>query len=104
MTVLSKSVSGRLLRGLAAWIVCVQVSTAQTPPLPELPPDSLPRPLKVNPSPAGIALERRLPNLCADRIQYIVHTGLICDLLSKEEAKAIINDIQFIYGFILDLF
>jgi HD superfamily phosphohydrolase len=41
------------------------------------------------------ALETHLPDLCADRIQYIIHTGVILNRITKEEAKNIINDLKF---------
>lgn len=44
------------------------------------------------------ALEQDLPDLCADRIQYIVHTGVIYNKISKEEAEQIIDDLNFEEG------
>jgi HD superfamily phosphohydrolase len=43
-------------------------------------------------------LEQQLPDMCADRIQYNIHTGVICGLTTKIEAKAIIDDIRFSDG------
>jgi HD superfamily phosphohydrolase len=40
-------------------------------------------------------LEQPLPNMCADRIQYNIHTGVILGLLSEEEAAAIVADLKF---------
>jgi HD superfamily phosphohydrolase len=41
------------------------------------------------------ALEQSLPDMCADRIQYNIHTGIILGLISKKEAKEIINDLSY---------
>ncbi len=41
------------------------------------------------------ALEQSLPELCADRIQYIVHTGVLLNKISQKQAKEIINNLQF---------
>jgi HD superfamily phosphohydrolase len=41
------------------------------------------------------ALEAKLPKPCADRIQYIVHTGRVFKDINEEEGKAIIENIQF---------
>lgn len=41
------------------------------------------------------ALERSLPDLCADRIEYTLHTALIFDLLTQNEVRAIINDLRW---------
>ena len=40
-------------------------------------------------------LNQPLPDMCADRIQYNLHTGVLLHLLSNEEAKAIFDDINF---------
>lgn len=44
------------------------------------------------------ALEQPHPKLCADRIQYIIHTGVIFNKLSTEEAHDIILDLSFHEG------
>ncbi len=41
------------------------------------------------------ALELELPEICADRIQYIIHTGVIFKKITKTEAKNIVNDLKF---------
>ena len=44
------------------------------------------------------ALERPLPDLCADRIQYIIHTGVLLDCINKQEAREIVQDLEFKNG------
>ena len=44
------------------------------------------------------ALERPQPDLCADRIQYIVHTGVILNKINKIDANQIIQDLHFENG------
>ncbi|MCC8417691.1 MAG: hypothetical protein LN588_04240 [Rickettsia endosymbiont of Bryobia graminum] len=46
-------------------------------------------------NPSYIALEQPLPLLCADRIQYNIHTGIILKKISKIEAKKIVENLQF---------
>ena len=41
------------------------------------------------------ALERPHPEICADRLQYIVHTGVVFKKITKTQAKEIIHNIQF---------
>ncbi len=41
------------------------------------------------------ALERPLPHLCADRIQYNIHTGVLFKKITVEEAQQIVNDLCF---------
>ncbi|MDX1924398.1 MAG: HD domain-containing protein [Rickettsiaceae bacterium] len=41
------------------------------------------------------ALERELPDLCADRIQYLIHTGVILGKISKKTAKNMVDDLKF---------
>ncbi len=41
------------------------------------------------------ALEQNLPDLCADRIQYIVHTGLIYNDITIEQANNIYKSLSF---------
>lgn len=40
-------------------------------------------------------LEQHHPALCADRLQYILHTGVIMNKISKEESCLIVRDLQF---------
>lgn len=40
-------------------------------------------------------LERSLPDLCADRIEYILHTGLLWDKVTQEEFDAISAALQW---------
>ena len=44
------------------------------------------------------ALERPLPDLCADRIQYILHTGVIFKKISSAFALDIVNNLDFTHG------
>ncbi|MBQ7524652.1 MAG: hypothetical protein IJT08_03535, partial [Alphaproteobacteria bacterium] len=44
------------------------------------------------------ALEQPLPDMCADRIQYNIHTGVILGKLSKTEANDIASDLHFEEG------
>ncbi|WP_341756480.1 hypothetical protein [Candidatus Tisiphia endosymbiont of Nemotelus nigrinus] len=46
-------------------------------------------------NPKYVALESPLPSLCADRIQYNIHTGVILEKISKIEAKEIVENLQF---------
>lgn len=41
------------------------------------------------------ALEQPSPCLCADRIQYIIHTGVIFNKISPEDARAIVDSLTF---------
>lgn len=41
------------------------------------------------------ALEQHIPDMCADRIQYNIHTGIIMKMISQKEAKEIIEDLKF---------
>lgn len=41
------------------------------------------------------ALEQPLPKLCADRIEYITHTGILCGLISADDAQKILKDLRF---------
>jgi HD superfamily phosphohydrolase len=45
-----------------------------------------------------VCLEQPLPNMCADRIQYNIHTGVILGLMSKDDAAAIVKDLKFENG------
>lgn len=40
-------------------------------------------------------LEQPLPKLCADRIEYITHTGLLCGLITPEDVQIILKDLRF---------
>jgi len=40
-------------------------------------------------------LEQSLPDMCADRIQYNIHTGVILKLISKKNAKRISDNVSF---------
>ncbi|MDR1289355.1 MAG: hypothetical protein LBJ77_03120 [Holosporales bacterium] len=40
-------------------------------------------------------LEQPLPDMCADRIQYNIHTGLVFRFISYREARDIVDDLQF---------
>lgn len=48
--------------------------------------------------PAYKSIGQELPNLCADHIQYIIHTGVIFKKISKKEAVAIVDNLQFVNG------
>lgn len=41
------------------------------------------------------ALEQPLPNLCADRIEYILHTGLMMNKLTEKDVQEILDDLHF---------
>ena len=41
------------------------------------------------------ALDQKLPNMCADRIEYNIHTGVLLSLISEKEAKLMVENIQF---------
>ncbi|MDR1233610.1 MAG: HD domain-containing protein [Holosporales bacterium] len=41
------------------------------------------------------ALEQPLPDMCADRIQYNIHTGVIMKIISLREAQAIVDNLRF---------
>ncbi len=42
-----------------------------------------------------LALDQTLPDMCADRIQYNIHTGILIGKISKSEAKVIIDSLGF---------
>lgn len=44
------------------------------------------------------ALEQDLPNMCADRIEYNLHTGIVMKRITWEEAAAIVEDLHFVEG------
>jgi HD superfamily phosphohydrolase len=46
-------------------------------------------------NPSYTALERPLPDLCADRIQYNIHTGVVFHHINQQEASEIVNDLHF---------
>ncbi len=41
------------------------------------------------------ALEQHLPDMCADRIQYNIHTGFIMKMITQKEIKEIMEDLEF---------
>lgn len=41
------------------------------------------------------ALERPLPELCADRLQYNIHTGVIYNIITAKEAKEIVDNLEY---------
>jgi HD superfamily phosphohydrolase len=43
-------------------------------------------------------LKQPLPDLCADRIEYNLHTGILFKIISTEEAKKILNNLKFENG------
>lgn len=43
-------------------------------------------------------LEQNLPDLCADRIEYNLHTGYAFHMLSKEDVQIILKDLQYEKG------
>lgn len=43
-----------------------------------------------------LALEQPLPDICADRIDYNIRTGVAFKIISKDEAHKIINDLQYV--------
>ncbi len=47
---------------------------------------------------AYTALERPSPHLCADRIQYNIHTGVIFHRINQQDAQEIVNDLHFEKG------
>ena len=44
------------------------------------------------------ALDADLPRMCADRIQYNIHTGVIMRLISKREAKELVDNLRYENG------
>lgn len=43
-----------------------------------------------------LSLETPLPSLCADRIEYNIHTGVILGNISKSKAKEMVDNLQFV--------
>ncbi len=43
-------------------------------------------------------LDTDLPRMCADRIQYNIHTGVICGLITKKDAKMIVDNLRYENG------
>ena len=41
------------------------------------------------------ALEQHLPDMCADRIQYNIHTGFIMKMISQQEINEIVKNLEF---------
>ncbi|MDQ5940433.1 MAG: uncharacterized protein QG632_159 [Candidatus Dependentiae bacterium] len=51
---------------------------------------------EINPEqPAYTALEQNHPRLCADRIQYIINTGLMLSRLTQEDLRNILDSLSF---------
>lgn len=46
-------------------------------------------------SPEYKALERPLPQLCADRIHYNIHTGVLFKKITSDEAKLIVQNLHY---------
>lgn len=44
------------------------------------------------------ALEQPLPDMCADRIEYNLHTAYLFGLMSQEDISTILNDLQYRQG------
>lgn len=44
------------------------------------------------------ALEQELPDMCADRIQYNLHTGILFGLINDQDSCEIVNDLNFENG------
>jgi len=42
-----------------------------------------------------LALDQSLPDMCADRIQYNIHTGVLIGKISKKDANDIVNSLGF---------
>lgn len=42
-----------------------------------------------------LALDQPLPNLCADRIEYVLHTALVTNKLTKGDVQEILDDLHF---------
>ncbi|MDQ5890750.1 MAG: uncharacterized protein QG604_624 [Candidatus Dependentiae bacterium] len=50
----------------------------------------------INPDqPTYVALEQKHPRLCADRIQYILNTGLVLKRITKEQMDDILSSLHF---------
>jgi hypothetical protein len=45
-----------------------------------------------------LALEQPLPDICADRLEYNLHTGYVFNFLTKEEIQTILKDLSFENG------
>ena len=41
------------------------------------------------------ALEQSLPGMCADRIQYNIHTGLIMKMINEKDVREILGDLKY---------
>lgn len=41
------------------------------------------------------ALERPRPDLCADRIQYLINTGVVFETITRQEAKELVDDLLY---------
>ncbi|MCX7338660.1 MAG: phosphohydrolase [Alphaproteobacteria bacterium] len=44
---------------------------------------------------SNLALEQPLPDMCADRIEYNLHTGLLFNKITAEEIQDVIKDLRF---------
>lgn len=42
-----------------------------------------------------LALDQKLPDMCADRIQYNIHTGVLTGKISKDDANNIVKSLDF---------
>lgn len=42
-----------------------------------------------------ICLEKALPDMCADRIEYNIHTGLVYHRLSAQDVQRLVDDLRF---------
>lgn len=45
--------------------------------------------------PGYTALERSLPDLCADRLQYIIHSGVITGALTTKQARKMVDNVEY---------
>jgi HD superfamily phosphohydrolase len=41
------------------------------------------------------ALEQPLPDMCADRIQYNIHTGILTNLITQDQGRSMVDDLKF---------
>ncbi len=49
-------------------------------------------------NPKYLALEQPLPDMCADRIHYNIHTGVLLGVISKKEARDIVQNLCYQNG------
>ncbi|MCH1429283.1 MAG: hypothetical protein L7U87_00850 [Chlamydiales bacterium] len=45
-----------------------------------------------------IALEQEVPNLCADRVEYLCHTAYVFGMMDKEDIQKILTDLRYEKG------